>query len=198
MILSKPIVAVLFEHGEFTSASTELTQDALLFYAIGLPAHAAIEILSRGFYAMGDTRTPVAFALVSMVLNVIFCAALVGPFDVRGLALALSIATTVEALLLAWTLRYRIEADDLRAFGLSLARTAMAALLMIEVVGLFLITLHQLGHLDTGSFADAFLALAGGSVLGVATFLCAARALRSEEAEVIVRRLPGPLRHALG
>ena len=73
-----------------------LTAQALLFYAPALFAHSGIEILSRGFYALGDTKTPVAIAVASMLINVALAAALVGPLEVRGLALALSLATTLE------------------------------------------------------------------------------------------------------
>lgn len=199
MILSRPLVAFFFQHGAlifpngaFTEASTNITQAALLYYAIGLPAHAAIEILSRGFYALGDTRTPVTFAVVSMIVNVVLCAVLVGPLDVRGLALALSVATVIEAGLLAWALRGRIEGVDAIGMARSLGRTAIATVLMAEVVGVYLIVLHQAGHLDTSRPLDAFLALAGGSLLGGATFLAAARALRSEEADTLLRRVPWP------
>jgi putative peptidoglycan lipid II flippase len=190
MILAQPLVALLFERGAFTAASTDITQAALLYYAIGLPAHAAIEILSRGFYALGDTRTPVGFAIVSLVVNLVLCAALVGPLEVRGLALALSVATIAEALLLAWTLRGRIEGIDLPGMAQSIGRTAVASALMAAVVAAYLFVLDQAGHSETSSLLDAFLALAGSAALGGAVFLVAARALRSEEAETLLSRLP--------
>jgi len=196
MLLSRPLVALLFEHGDFPEASTDITQAALLYYAIGLPAHAAIEILSRGFYALGDTRTPVRFALISLVVNLALCAALVGPLEVRGLALALSVATIVEALLLAWTLRGRIEGVDVRGIVRSVGRTAVASAVMAGVVELYLFALDRAGHFDTSSLLDAFLALAGSAALGGAVFLAAARALRSEEAEALLSRLPKPPRRA--
>ena len=70
--------------------------DALLFYSIGIFAHAAIEIVSRGFYVLGDTRTPVALAIASMLLNILLSAVLVGPMELKGLALALSISAIAE------------------------------------------------------------------------------------------------------
>ncbi len=197
MILSRPLVAFLFQHGAlilgdgaFTDASTDITQAALLFYAIGLFAHAAIEILSRGFYALSDTRTPVAFAVVSLVANLVLSAILVGPLEVRGLALAVSLATILEAGLLFGTLRSRLAGLDVRSLGRSVGRTLVAAVLMAEVIGVYLIFLHQAGHLDTNRALDAFLALAGGGLLGGLVFLGAARALRSEEAETLLARLP--------
>jgi putative peptidoglycan lipid II flippase len=190
MILAHPLVAFLFQHGAFTKSSTDITQAALLFYAIGLTGHAAIEILSRGFYSLSDTRTPVAFAIVSLVTNLILSAILVGPFGVRGLALSVSLATLLEAALLFWTLRGRLEGLDLTSIGWSVGRTALATVLMAEAIGLYLVLLHQAGHFDFSSIVDAFLALAGGGLVGGAVFATAARALHSEEAELMLRRLP--------
>jgi putative peptidoglycan lipid II flippase len=200
MILARPLVAFVFEdgawilgHGAFTKSSTEITQAALIFYAIGLAGHAAIEILSRGFYSLSDTRTPVAFALVSLVTNVILSAILVGPFGVKGLALSVSLATLLEAGLLFSTLRGRLEGLDVASIGRSLAETALATVLMAEAIGLYLVLLHEVGRFDFSRTGDAFLALAGGALLGGAVFAWVSRTLRSEEAELLLRRLPSSL-----
>lgn len=190
MILSEPLVAFLFQRGAFTEASTDITQAALLFYAVGLVGHAAIEILSRGFYALSDTRTPVTFAVVSLVVNLVLSAIFVGPFEVRGLALAVSLATLLEGALLFWTLRSRLEGLDLRAIGQSFGRTALATLVMAEVVAFYLVLLDQAGRFDVSRVLDAFLALAGGGLLGGLVFFGVSQALRSEEAESLLRRLP--------
>ncbi|MDP3768735.1 MAG: lipid II flippase MurJ, partial [Dehalococcoidia bacterium] len=196
IVLAEPLVAFVFQRGAFTEASTDITRQALVFYAVGLFAHAAIEILSRGFYALSDTRTPVLFAVVALVANLVLSAVLVRPLEVRGLALALSLATMAEAGLLFWTLRLRIDGLDLRALGWSLGRTLLAVVLMAEAVGLYLVLLHQAGLFDTNRTLDAFLALAGGGLIGAAVFVGAARALRSEEMDTLLRRLPWPGRAA--
>lgn len=190
MILSKPLVVFMFERGEFRESTTDITQKALLFYSIGLVGHAAIEILSRGFYALSDTRTPVVFAIVSLGTNLILSSILVWPFEVSGLALAVSLATLLEATLLFVTLRRRIEGLDVRAIGRSFTWTAVSTVLMAELVGCYLILLHQAGHLDPSNTLDAFLALAGGGILGGATYIVCARALRIEEAETLLRQIP--------
>ena len=163
----------------------------MLFYAIGLFALAATEILSRAFYALSDTRTPVLFAVVALVANLILSAILVGPMEVEGLALAVSVATILEAALLYWTLRNRLEGLHL---GGSLGSAVVAVVLMAEVIGFYLILLDQAGHLDTSRFLDASLALGGGTLLGGLVFMAVARALHSEEMEALLRRLPLPRR----
>ena len=192
MMLSEPLVALLYQYGAFkdSATATDLTQAAVTFYAIGLFALAAIEILSRGFYALSDTRTPVIFAVAALVTNLVLSAALVGPLEVRGLALAVSLATIVEAGLLFAALHAKLGSLDLPALARSLWRTLLSAVLMIEVVGFYLILLHQANRLDTSRFLDSFLAIAGSTILGGLAYLAVARALRSEEFETLYRRMP--------
>jgi len=190
MILGRPLVTFLFEHGAFTAASTDITVAALLFYSIGLFAHSGIEILSRGFYALSDTRTPVAFAITSMIANLILCLMFVGPFGVRGLGLALSLSAILEFYLLFRVLRRRTFGLDEGHIINSVTRMIAATVLMAETVGLFLIFLKVTGHPTTGSLGDAFLALVGGGIVGAGTFLLAASQLGSEEVGIIRSRLP--------
>ncbi len=190
MILGKPLVTFLFEHGAFTAASTDITVAALLFYSIGLFAHSGIEILSRGFYALSDTRTPVAFAITSMIANLILCLIFVGPFGVRGLGLALSLSAILEFYLLFRVLRRRTFGLDEGHIINSVTRMVAATVLMAETVGLFMIFLKVTGHSTTGSLGDAFLALVGGGIVGAGTFLLAASQLGSEEVAIIRSRLP--------
>ena len=134
LMLRDSIVKTLLEHGAFDAAATQLVSDALLFYSIALFAHAAIEILSRGFYVLGDTRTPVALAISSMLANLILAAALVDALELRGLALALSIATIGEALLLFLMLNLRLGGKlwSRALFG-SIFKTVLASAVMAQV-----------------------------------------------------------------
>ncbi|HWO72399.1 MAG TPA: murein biosynthesis integral membrane protein MurJ, partial [Dehalococcoidia bacterium] len=107
-LLAKPVVVVLLQRGAFDAESSAMTAAALQLYAPALFAHCGIEILSRGYYSLADTRTPVMFAVASMLLNLALAAALVGPLEVRGLALALSLATAAEFLALLFLLDRRL------------------------------------------------------------------------------------------
>jgi putative peptidoglycan lipid II flippase len=192
MILAKPITAFLLQSGAFDGSSTDLVAGALLLYALALFAHGGIEILSRGFYALSDTRTPVAFAVVSMLVNLALALALVWRFEVNGLALALSIAAIVEFLLLLATLNRRIGGLDGTVALASLLRTAAATALMAELVALWLVALRLIGLLDLDSKLDAAIASVGGAAIGAAAFAFASRLLRSEEAAVLFERFPAP------
>jgi putative peptidoglycan lipid II flippase len=71
IVLREPIIRVLFEHGRFVAASTRLTARALLYYAMGLPAFAAVKLIVPAFYSTKDTKTPVWVAALALVLNVL-------------------------------------------------------------------------------------------------------------------------------
>jgi len=194
MILAKPMTAFLLRSGAFGSSSTDLVVSALVFYALALFAHSGIEILSRGYYAMSDTRTPVAFAVISMVINLVLSAILVWPFGIKGLALSLSVATIVEFWLLWRTLDRRLHGLDRGRLFASTARTLVATVLMGEVVALWLAALRLAGLLELDRKVDAGFATIGGMVLGAIVFLCATRLLRSDEAETLIQRMPLPAR----
>jgi len=114
VILRHELVVLVYQRGEFTDFSTELVSWALLFYAFGLVAHSLVEILSRAFYAMHDTKTPVFIGILAMSLNVIFSITFAMFFDrlgwltLGGLALANSLATALEAIGLIFIMRRRL------------------------------------------------------------------------------------------
>jgi putative peptidoglycan lipid II flippase len=102
VLLRRPIVALLYQRGEFTAQSTDLVAWALLWYAAGLVGHSMVEVLARAFYALHDTRTPVIVGATAMGLNVglsflfVWLFSSVGWMPHGGLALANSTATALE------------------------------------------------------------------------------------------------------
>ncbi len=194
MVLAKPITAFLLRSGAFNSASTDLVVGAVVFYSAAIFAHAGIEILSRGYYAMSDTRTPVAFAVISMAVNLVLSLILVWPFGIKGLAFSLSAATIVEFVLLLRTLLRRLDGLDARGLARSVGRTLAASVLMVEVIALWLALLSVSGLLQLDRKALAGFTTVTGIGIGVAVYLYASRLLRSEEADVLLQRLPLPSR----
>ena len=135
IMLRKPLVALLYQRGAFTQHSTELVAWALMWYAAGLVGHAVVEILSRAFYALHDTRTPVLVGAGAMTLNILFSYALAALFSSwgwmphGGLALANSLATTLEGAALWLIMRRRLAgmqgAQVFSGAFLSLAASAL-------------------------------------------------------------------------
>jgi putative peptidoglycan lipid II flippase len=148
IVLRRPIVALLFERGEFDARSTELVAWALLWYAAGLVGHSLLEIIARAFYAMQDTRTPVAVGAGAMALNVVLSVVLslmfarAGRPPHGGLALANSLATTLECLTLFVLLSRRIGGLELarlrRGVSATLAGTAVMGVVLIGWLGVML------------------------------------------------------------
>jgi putative peptidoglycan lipid II flippase len=127
IVLREPLAAVFFQYGLFSAESAEMTASALGFFGIGLVGHLVVHVLTRTFYAMQDTRTPVTWAIAAVALNVPLMAMLVGPMGVEGLALALSISAVFEVLGLLWSLQRRIESVEGSSLVSSAARAAVAA-----------------------------------------------------------------------
>ncbi len=103
-----PIVQTLFQTGAFSAESTTLVAAPLAFLAAGLVSYALVEALTRAFYAMHDTRTPVIAGIAIMALNIVIGVALLDRMGYLALALALSLSTTVEAMILIVVLGRRI------------------------------------------------------------------------------------------
>ena len=193
-IAGRPFVAALLERNAFTAESTAITVAALSWYALGLPAHAALEILTRSFFALYDTRTPVVAGALAMVSYVALALLLVGRLEHVALAMALSAVTTVEAVVLFVLLRRRLPSLARTDLPASLLRTALAAAALVSV----LVLLAVLGWLDPPPVTTPLatlarrlghaLAVAG---LGVLVYGLVAWLLGAPELAQLRARLPG-------
>lgn len=112
ILLSKPIVALLFEHGQFGSYATNLTARALEGYCIGLVAYSSVKVLANAFYALHEPKMAVRIAVYSMLFNIFLNILLMKPFGVQGLALATSIASWANAIALYVMLRKRLHSQQ--------------------------------------------------------------------------------------
>jgi putative peptidoglycan lipid II flippase len=136
IILREPIVSLLFERGEFNAATTRLTAEAVLYYAVGLWAFSGVRIVVSAFYSLQDTKTPVKTAVVSLVANIVLSLLLMGPMLHGGLALATSLASSVNLTLLILALRRRLGRIGARGILKSVLRSAACAVVMGAIIGL--------------------------------------------------------------
>jgi len=104
LILSNPIIRILFQRGEFSTESTLVTSGVLSFYALGLISFGGIKILVTSFHALQDTKTPVKVAAFCLAINAGLNVILMFPLKVGGIALASSIAGTIDFLILFYIL----------------------------------------------------------------------------------------------
>lgn len=167
ILLRVPLVRVLYERGQFDAESTRMVAWALLWYSAGLLGHCLVEVLSRAFYALHDTRTPVIIGIGAMSLNIALSFLLaawfrgLGWMPHGGLALANSAATGLESLLLLWLLAKRLKGLE----GQDILRGTNSALVGSALMGAALLAwnslLPQLNNL---------LFLLGGMGIGVLVY----------------------------
>ena len=134
IVSALPIVHGIFEHGAFTPADTRGTAAVLMAFSAGVPAYVLIKVLTPGFYARSDTRTPLRLALWAMLVNLIGNLILIWPLAHIGVGVATAISAWVNVALLWFTLRKRGHiAVDARlrqkAWRISLAAVSMGVAL---------------------------------------------------------------------
>jgi putative peptidoglycan lipid II flippase len=175
LTLATPIVSLLLERGSFTSASTELTSSALVWFAAGLPGFAVFLYTMRGFYAFKDTRTPFLLNLGENALQVGVAFALVGRYGLDGVIAGFAVAYTVFAVVALVVLDRRVEGARPAGLSASIARQFIAA----GAMAVALLGFRALVDLDgqSGNLVEA----AGGALLGAAVYLGALAVLRSED-----------------
>jgi putative peptidoglycan lipid II flippase len=112
MVLSQPIMALLFQWGRMTEHDTVMSAAALSLYAPGLIGYSVVKLASPSFYALRDPRTPVTVSVISIVVNLILNVWLFQVMGFLGLALGTGIAATVNAVILLVLLSKRIGGVD--------------------------------------------------------------------------------------
>ena len=109
LLLGRPTVRVLFEHGEYTAAAGDLTYRVLVAYALALPAYVATEVTTRGLIALRDTRTPLFTNSGQLVLRVVLISTLLGRLGVVAIPVAFALSATLETLTLTAVLLTRLR-----------------------------------------------------------------------------------------
>lgn len=130
MVLARPIVELILEHGRFTSKDTVATAMALMFYAPGLLGYSAVKIASPSFYALRDSRTPVIISIASVTLNLVLNLVLVRVMGYRGLALGTAIAALFNAIALLVLLGRRIGGLDGTRVTVAMIKITIASAVM--------------------------------------------------------------------
>jgi putative peptidoglycan lipid II flippase len=179
IILRQPIISMLFERGEFNTRSTDMVAWALLWYTVGLVGHSIVEIVSRAFYALHDTRTPVIIGTIVMSLNVLFSFAFAKLFSMLGwmphggLALANSAATTLEMVALLIYMRRRLNGLNVKDLLTGVAQVCLASIFMSVVLFIWL---------ELTTARSVWFVGLGGVLLGGIVFMMSALLLRIREA----------------
>jgi putative peptidoglycan lipid II flippase len=133
-LLALPLCATVYQHGVFDHAMAQATTGALVAFAVGLPAVASIRVAAQAFFAMKDTRTPVACGVVGLMGNVAFGPGLAVAYGFVGLALSASLAGWLQLLTQLFFLRRRLGRIGLKTIVAGLLRSLAATVPMLAVV----------------------------------------------------------------
>lgn len=133
--IAKPLISLAFQHGQFTSADTDMVAWTLLFYALGLCGYFAQQLLTRAFYSMQDSKTPMISAAIAVIANIILNLTLLWPLATAGLAAATAICSYLQVAILTFALRRSLikrqsQFPALKELLPELAKTILATLVM--------------------------------------------------------------------
>ena len=184
IVLSEPLIQLVLQHGQFTADSTHATATALIAYVVGLCALSAVQILVRVFYSLQDTKTPVKISVISLLCNILICLILMKPLQHNGLALASSVGSIINFVLLVVVLRRRLGLLGGRAIAKSALKNTLWALIMGG--GVYWMT----RGLDPGqSYSNWYLAamVCGATVLGMGLYMGQAALWRAQEMSALLK-----------
>ena len=183
IILREPIVALLFQRGEFDVQATRLTAQALLYYSIGLWAFSTVRIVTATFFAIQDTSTPLRIAGISIFANIVLGIVLMKPLDHGGLAMATSLASMLNLVLLLGALRTRLGALGGKSIALSVCRSLSCSVVM--GIGLHMAALVMVP--DKNSTLTGLIAgVTGSIVIGLCIYGVASYIIKSPELNLVL------------
>jgi len=187
MLLSTPLVHLLFEYRHFDGESTQLTASALLFMSMGMAGYGIKHVLLRAFYAEKRGRVPLVAGLVSVAVNLVLCFFLVDLMGVAGLGLASAASLLATSLILVPAAHRMLGAGFLnRELFRSLAKMVASALLMGIVV-------YFLRDILVGLVGDSvparLMAVAVPALIGIGVYLTLAYVFRLDEMKTVLSLL---------
>ncbi len=138
-LLAGPLLTTLFfsETGRFTEFDVWMSRQALIAYSVGILGFMLVKILASAYYARQDIKTPVRFAVVTVIANAVFSLLLIMPLAHAGLALATSLAALLNASLLAFGLYKRKLYQIQKGWKIFISRLLLASLMMSLVLWFF-------------------------------------------------------------
>jgi putative peptidoglycan lipid II flippase len=179
-VIPVPIISILFERGAFRPSDTLPTAWALSAFAVGLPAFVLAKVLSPAYFAREDTKTPMKYATVNMVVNVVLSIALFFVFKAQGwmphvgIAVATTVAGWVNAFQLWWTLRkrgeFQADARLLRTLPMILLSSALMGGVLYVLAGPYALG-PWLTQSNLAIRVGALALLIGGGMLSYGAFV---------------------------
>ncbi len=156
IILSQPIIRLIFQHGAFTSTATLATADALCLYAIGLFAYSANKILVPAFYALDKTKYPVIASFLAIITNIVIIQLTIDTYQHRAIALSVSCTMLINFLFLMIVLYRKLQGYSLTYLVKGCMKISIAT---IALSGLLLVSRYLLASWFTGTIGQQAVSL---------------------------------------
>jgi putative peptidoglycan lipid II flippase len=188
MVFAEPVVKLLFGRGEFDSQAVIMTSYSLFFYSIGMVGFGLREILSRAFYSVQDTKTPMRNAVLGMILNIILNIILSKFLGIGGLALATSISALFTTSLLFISLRNKIGSFGIKNISISFVKILCASLVMGVIA--------RLSFNSLLSIISQNLALIISIGIGIVVYFAMIYCMRIDDIDIIVSNVRKRLRRS--
>jgi putative peptidoglycan lipid II flippase len=176
-ILSRPIVQLLFQHGNFSAADTRLMSPLLALFVVGMPFFSVVNLTVRAFYSLHDTATPVRVASIDFVVNIGLCLTLTRWIGTAGLVLASTTAIIIQTVLLQRALARKLPEMTFAPLWPTVAKALGGAAVMAAVVGAGWLALDRA---PLRAHPRDLLAVGGLIPVGVAVYAATVWALRIE------------------
>lgn len=178
IVLATPAVKFAYQRGEFGEAATIMTSGALVYYSIGLVASGVKSLLTRVFYSLKDTKTPMINSAYALGLNFIFNLILIQFMGHRGLALATSLSAIFTAITLLYHLRKKIGNLGLKAMTQSSVKILISSIIMGVVV--YFIYNYSITAFDPSRLIELVIVLLSVAI-GIAVYIIALYFFKVEE-----------------
>ena len=130
VILREPLISVLFLRGKFTIIDVKLVSEALIFYSPTMIAYGLRDVLNRAFYSAKDTKTPMKYSILGVVINIILSFILYRYMSVPGLTLSSSISAVAITLMLLFEMNKKFKGVAFSSILKTLGKISIASVIM--------------------------------------------------------------------
>lgn len=109
---AKDIIKLIFSYGKFNENAVNVTSEALIYYSLGLIFYVGVQLISKAYYAMGDSKRPAKYSIIAIILNIVLNVLLIKYMKHKGLALATAVSAALNFfLLLIFFIKYYVKLD---------------------------------------------------------------------------------------
>ncbi|MFN8159654.1 MAG: murein biosynthesis integral membrane protein MurJ [Solirubrobacterales bacterium] len=186
LVLSEPMIRLVYQRGEFTASQTQLVATALFWFAFSLPTNGLFLLLTRTFFSIQRPWIPTAISAGNLSITALSAYFLYKPFGIGGIVAATAIATAASVLAQVVILRGELDGLELGRFLFSVVRIALASAALAAVsYAVWDVLDAQLGR----ALADQVISLTAALAAGGLTYLAGVWVLRVPELAQISRLL---------